>query len=478
MIINEYNNGVFKDRTASLLNFITIVCKRFNIVLVVFFSVVISATFVSFMTTPIFKASSKILIERKDSSDKAFFFRMNLPRNYETYDWIKSEIEIIKSYPIASRVVNDLILEKIDQTSSILTRKEIFEQEVENFLVNLKVENARNSNVIEVSYKSKDQSLVAPIVDKVIETYQIYRSEIYEEFDTYQFFEEQMTITDKTLRELEQSQASYKRREEMIAPKTQVDILLTKLSDYEKSLTAVLTKRIGKEAKLEMIKEKLAMDSEINIPFTEVSEGNSRDLYIAKLKGELLDKRIQKEQLLQRFKPTYGEIIDLEKIIAITKKHIKREVLDIIEQEEASIQALQAEEEALQKLINKINEKIKQFAQKEYELTQLSRGIDENREVYSILLKQREEARISLAKTQKGVKIMVINPAIEPKNPISPNKKLNVTLASFLGLLTGIGIAFLVEYLSNSISTDKELKKFTGLKVLGSVKEHNEVGKL
>ena len=189
MIINEYNNGVFKDRTASLLNFITIVCKRFNIVLVVFFSVVISATFVSFMTTPIFKASSKILIERKDNSDKAFFFRMNLPRNYETYDWIKSEIEIIKSYPIASRVVNDLILEKIDQTSSILTRKEIFEQEVENFLVNLKVENARNSNVIEVSYKSKDQSLVAPIVDKVIETYQIYRSELYEEFDTYQFFE-------------------------------------------------------------------------------------------------------------------------------------------------------------------------------------------------------------------------------------------------------------------------------------------------
>ena len=287
-----------------------------------------------------------------------------------------------------------------------------------------------------------------------------------------------MTITDKTLRELEQSQASYNRREEMISPKTQVDILLLKLSDYEKSMTAVLTKRIGKEAKLEVIKEQLTMDSEINIPFTEVSEGNSRELYIAKLKGELLDKKIQKEQLLQRFKPTYGEIIDLEKIIAITKKHIKREVLDIIEQEEASIQALQAEEEALQKLINKINEKIKQFAQKEYELTQLSRGIDENREVYSILLKQREEARISLAKTQKGVKIMVINPAIEPKNPISPNKKLNVTLASFLGLLTGIGIAFLVEYLSNSISTDKELKKFTGLKVLGSVKEHNEVGKL
>ena len=56
-------------------------------------------------------------------------------------------------------------------------------------------------------------------------------------------------------------------------------------------------------------------------------------------------------------------------------------------------------------------------------------------------LKQREEARISLAKLQEDVKIKVINPAVAGVNPVSPNKKLNVLLAILFGLIGGVGLA-------------------------------------
>lgn len=468
---NDYSNGPEDIRPASLRNFIMVLFKRKRIILSVFLAVVVTVTLGSFLMAPIFKASSKILVEREMDSEKVLLFRMNFPLGYEKYDWIKSEIEIISSYPVAARVVKELGLDKIDQKDSKGEKEALFESAIEKFQKKLKVENAKDSNVIEVSYEAKDPDLAAATVNKVIKIYLTYRSEIYDESDTYKFFEEQMKMADEKLRELEHRQASYKHQEELISPETQGDILLTKLADYEKSLTAVRTKRIGKEAKLTVIKEQMEKGSEINIPSTEVSDSPSREKYIAKLKGELLDMEIQRDRLLQRFKPTYEEIVDLERNIAATKEKMKNEIQQIIEQEETAIRALKAEEQALQKSIDTINQEVREFAQKEYEFTQLSRGIDDNREVYSMLLKQREEARISLAKLERGVKIKVISPAVVPNKPIKPRKRLNVALAIFLGLVSGLGLAFFMEYHDHSINTADELEQLAGIPALGSVRE-------
>ena len=138
--------------------------------------------------------------------------------------------------------------------------------------------------------------------------------------------------------------------------------------------------------------------------------------------------------------------------------------------EETAIRALKAEEDALQQTINNLNKQIEDFAQKEYELTRLSRGIDDNREVYSMLLKQREEARISQAKSERGVKIKVISPALAPSVPIKPKKKLNVLLATILGLVSGFGLAFFVEYFDHTLNSPEEVENHLELPVWGSIK--------
>ncbi len=139
--------------------------------------------------------------------------------------------------------------------------------------------------------------------------------------------------------------------------------------------------------------------------------------------------------------------------------------------EGAAIKALSAEEQVLKTQIEKIRNQIRGLAQNEYEYNQISRGIDEKREIYSMLLKQREEARLSLAKLKMGVKIKIISPAIMPTEPIKPKKKLNVILAVFLGIFGGLGLAFFVEYFDHTINTPDDLEKFAGIPSLGSVRE-------
>ena len=91
-------------------------------------------------------------------------------------------------------------------------------------------------------------------------------------------------------------------------------------------------------------------------------------------------------------------------------------------------------------------------------------------------MKQREEARISLAKLESGVKTKLISPAVVPLEPVKPRKKIYIALAILLGLLGGLGLAYLVEYFDHSIDTPAKLEKLTGLPVLGSVREIHLIG--
>ena len=147
------------------------------------------------------------------------------------------------------------------------------------------------------------------------------------------------------------------------------------------------------------------------------------------------------------------------------------EINQIIDSEEAAIRALQAEEEVLVNTINTLNWQIKQFAKKEYDFSRLSRGIDDNREVYSMLLKQREETRISQSKLGRGVTIKVISPAMVPTEPIRPRKKLNVLLAIIFGLVSSFGSALFAESIDQSLSSPEEVENYLALPVWGSIRE-------
>ncbi len=447
---HKNSNGEINEQPVFLRQFIFVLFKQKKLILSVFSSMVLIVAISSFLMTPIYRAQAKIIVERNFDSQKAVLFQTNIPLGYEKYNWINSEIEIIVSYPVMTRVVKDLGLDQIEKKDQVPTiekdKEELFEKAQDEFRDNLSVRNEKDSNVIQIGYESGDPALAAAVVDKVIETYLVRRSEIYDETKAYKFFETQQSIVEKKLQDLEQRLASYKNREEIASPQKQVEILLSKLGDFEKILTDVRTKRIGKAAKLAMIKEQLENSSEINIPSTEASDSPSREKYIAKLKGELLDIQIRKDGLLQRFKPTYQGIVELEVNIASILQKITAEIKQIIVLEETSIKALKAEEYELRRSIKEINREMGELAQKEYEITQLSRGIDDNRHIYSMLLKQREEARISLAKSEGGVEIKVINPAVIPKKPIKPRKLLNVALAMIFGLLGGVSLAFFEEY--------------------------------
>ena len=77
------------------------------------------------------------------------------------------------------------------------------------------------------------------------------------------------------------------------------------------------------------------------------------------------------------------------------------------------------------------------------------------------------------ASVQSG-SAQLVRPAITPTSPAEPNPLRTLALAIIVGLLLGLGAAFLADYLDDSVNTAEDLERASGgLPVLGAVPQDN-----
>lgn len=70
--------------------------------------------------------------------------------------------------------------------------------------------------------------------------------------------------------------------------------------------------------------------------------------------------------------------------------------------------------------------------------------------------------------------VEIIDTAKLPTEPVSPRENLNILIAVFAGLVFGLGIIFMVEYLDNTIKKSEDIEKNSGLIVLGVIPDFNK----
>ncbi|KNY26603.1 polysaccharide biosynthesis tyrosine autokinase [Pseudobacteroides cellulosolvens] len=65
--------------------------------------------------------------------------------------------------------------------------------------------------------------------------------------------------------------------------------------------------------------------------------------------------------------------------------------------------------------------------------------------------------------------VKVIDTAKDPKDPVKPNKKMNVGLAGFLGILLGVSLIYLLEFIDHTFKKPEDVEHHLGLNVIGTV---------
>lgn len=110
-----------------------------------------------------------------------------------------------------------------------------------------------------------------------------------------------------------------------------------------------------------------------------------------------------------------------------------------------------------------------ELAIKRVEQEKLQRQVDRLRQTSETLAQKGTETKIAKSIDLGDTSVLVVSEASIPGKPIKPNKKLNIAIAMVLGLMIFILLAFVLEYMDNTLKTPEDITKEMDLPVLGMI---------
>ncbi|MDQ1144585.1 capsular polysaccharide biosynthesis protein [Bacillus sp. SORGH_AS 510] len=135
-------------------------------------------------------------------------------------------------------------------------------------------------------------------------------------------------------------------------------------------------------------------------------------------------------------------------------------------------------------ILDKVIEKLKLSQSVEQLTKNITVTSQENSQVFSLTIEDSDPvmaaliantvSKTFLVEVQKLMKVdnvSIIAKASPKKDPVpvKPKPLLNITIAVVIGLLLGVGIAILVDYLDNTLKDDQDVIELLGMPVLGSI---------
>ena len=355
----------------------------------------------------------------------------------------------------------------------------------------IRVSRIRETDIISVKTKAKSPFLAARIANAYASSYLDYTLNYMrrEARTSKEFIERQIDKMGLKLNEAEAKLKAYKESTGIFMLDEAANQLISEIAKLEANRAEAFVSKKEAEAKLTNLKGQLEEKDRTfgRYRMAASSPDLSNNPLLQALKNRLIDLEVRKSSLLRNYTERHPDVKKIDDEITRTKDEINTSVEKVLSvgpsatdpvyqqlvsqiiQTEAVLKASDAKIKAFDREIDRQNRKLSQLPETEVRLAQLKRNAKANEEIYTMLLNKREEAR--LAEASEIGDAQIIDPARPPRRPVSPRKKLNTILGFILGLVVGIGGAFLLEYVDTSIRRKEELEDLLGHPILAMIPE-------
>ncbi len=460
--------------------------RRWLPALLVMGSVTTLTALLTFLQKPIYEAQGKVLL-KKDSGISSALEGSSLGSLGELAGLgqksnpISTEAEIIKSAPVALPVIQSLRLQDDDGKALKL----------EAFLKKLAVSNTKDTDIIQISYKSTDAQQATAVVNKLIE---IYRANNVERTRTQataarKFIETQIPPAERDVQRYEGAVRQFKERSKVVSLPDEAKAAVEGIGEIQKQLTQAQGLLASAETRSQ------ALGNQVGLPPKQALEVNSlsQSPAVQKALTELQDTQRALATAKTTLQANHPQVLDLEEKQTALQALLQSQVGQVVGNSLAktpSLQTLQSsqtqqgltetfvktevERLGLRNQVNTLQQTQDFYRQRmtvlprlEQLQSELQRKLGIAKATYEGLLKSLQQFRIS--ENQNVGNVLPIEAAVTPEKPISPKILLNLAIGTVMGLLLGIGTALLLEALDNSVKTVKEVQNIFDITVLGTI---------
>jgi succinoglycan biosynthesis transport protein ExoP len=456
----------------------------------------------SFTSTPLYRARATILIKEPSSrmlSIQEMFSNFPMQRYDFMNQNLNTQLKILTSRSLAERVARKMNLSARPEFQALGKSKTNPIQAVKNFfsfrwlieliapqkktesedtqprvrrdpdtllasviLGGVSVSPVRDTRVVELSYTSPQPVLAADIVNTLAEEFISYSIEIRYEAtqEASEFLNEQIAQLREELAAKENELQRYGQEKELYFLSDRESTVLSKFSDLNTAFTQGQIERINAESAYRELKS-------LNVDSLPQFVNNA---LIQNLKTQFSNIKNEYEEKSKIFKPNYPEMIKLKAKLDSMRYELKSEIEKAVGAAETEYRSTLKKEWSLKNLLDSQRNDVARMNSNAILYNSLKIEVENKRMLLNSLVAKQNEtlvsARLGGLRTSD---IKILDKALVPMAPFSPNTKRNILLALFFGLFMGVGLAFLLEYLDNSVKGPEDVERLVGLPSLGVI---------
>ena len=467
--MTDRDNKAVQEAKLHFLDYWRVIRLRLPIIVLTFLLVVITAGITTYFLPRQYQ--SNVIIEVEQNDQKIRIFRdgyeggMGLDPRFAT-----TQFQIIQRKEMLYPVIDNLkLVEKWAESYGVRTREEAYFK----LRSMIDVREVRNTNLLQIGVESTDPKESADLANSIANEYQRKR------------IDEQQKILSRSLATLEDEVGKQRKKveetnAEMSRIRTELGITDLNPDSMEDPLQA---------------QEKVLLDQEAIVSEARVKAGTLRTKYeeIEKLSGDDLMRALPtleiQDQTVAQILPQYQE----------TDSELARALQSGLGRRHPTIQSLSAKKATYERQLADQIGSIRRTLAANLEITQRSlatmeqqleqsRGMQrdsktrsseyaaaKNAYIQSKKILESAELRLSTETMQRS---MPMSPAriwerAEPASfPSKPKVWLNMALATVVGLIVGVGLAFFLEYLDTSVKTMEDVESFLQAPVLAVIPQN------
>ena len=456
-------------REPHLYDYLLILRKHQWLILSFLLTVVTVVSIATFRMRPVYIAKATIEIDRENNNILPFQGTDPYDSMMDLDNYIETQAKVLTSETLALQTIRNTglaanpefsaggIPSEAIATGSLANQKR--PPEVAAFLGSLSVKRIPSSRLMEVSYESTDPVLAARILNAHLENYkaQNIQSRYEATLEATRFLTSQLNELKLTVKQSEDARINYERQNQIWSVDDKSNITTQRLADLDKQLTDAQGETLKKQALYEYAK---AGDIDA------VPEIRA-DPLLQDLQKKRADLAVQYTEALNQYGPNFPKVQRLQAQMKEVDDQIARESEGIVLQLESDYREAKQREGLIRQALELQKAETNNMAEKMVQYNILKRESEADKSLYDGLLTKLKEAGIS--EGLKSSNLRVVDPAMIPSFPARPAKARNIALAFLVGLVGGIGLALLREYLDNTVKTPDDIETLTRLPSLAVV---------
>ena len=429
------------------------------------------------MATPMYEARSSVRIEPYG----AFIVEGQdveraTPSN-QIYDMLQTQLGIITSRALASTVAEDLKLGErydllgadIDDSRPANVTDEEWRQAKQSMAASIlhgsvSAELPERNWIIQIAYRSQDPAIAAEMANAYAAAFAASdtRQSVASNEYAQSYLREQIALTRQRLQEAEQAANAYARANGLILQASTSEdgeagatLTSSNLSNINARVAAAQAARIEAEQRWRSIQ---------NLPTSQLAEVQSNPL-LQGLIAERTAKQAELVSLRQRYLDGHPQVATVLAQIETLDRQINQSGNDIKAAARTEYTVARNQEQALQAELASVTGATLAEQDRQVEYGVLEREAQALQDQLQTLLNRFNQVS-SATNVQSGT-VNLLDFAVVPSSPYSPNLMRNLVMALALGLASAAALALLRELLDNRIRSFEEVEERIGLPFLG-----------